>query len=496
MQISLREKKNLYFVYLIAIVFIGLNSLFIYREIFYLPLLPVLLIIAWIALSRLDRLVYLIVFFVPVSIPLTEYLENSSFDLFLPTEPLLAGVMLVFFFKYISGQKINIKILRHPVTLAIYFNLAWVFFTSVTSTMPLVSMKFFIARVWFLIAFYFLAAQIFENPQRIRHYLWAYIIPFSLVILYVLYKHSGYGLNNQMASHWVVQPFYNDHTSYGAVLAMLLPVIVGLFLSHKKIDSGQAILFILLIGLFVMATIFSYTRAAWVSLVGILGILIVIRLKIKFSYILTGIVLASALLFSLRTEIRMKLEQNQQTSSGEFSEHVQSITNVTNDASNLERLNRWNCAIRMWKEKPVLGWGPGTYMFQYAPFQVSYEKTSISTNAGTRGNAHSEYLGPLSESGIFGFISIILIFITTIITGLRVYHSSQKREIRILALAVLLGLITYYIHGILNNFLDTDKASALVWGYTAILVAYDVMIKSEKEDSKLPKNPKNQLPEL
>ena len=126
-------------------------------------------------------------------------------------------------------------------------------------------------------------------------------------------------------------------------------------------------------------------------------------------------------------------------------------------------------------------------MFQYAPFQVSHEKTRISTNTGTRGNAHSEYLGPLSESGVLGMISIIIVFLTTIYTGLRVYFNSKNREVKIISLAVLLGLITYYVHGILNNFLDTDKASALVWGYTAILVAFDIyggkgMEKSEVEE--------------
>jgi len=41
-------------------------------------------------------------------------------------------------------------------------------------------------------------------------------------------------------------------------------------------------------------------------------------------------------------------------------------------------------------------------------------------------------------------------------------------------LTLLLGLITYYLHGLLNNFLDTDKASVLFWGYTAALVAINV----------------------
>jgi O-antigen ligase len=474
MQLIKPESRNLYIVYFVGFLFVVLNSVLIYFEVFYLPVLPIVLAIAWIAFSRLDRLIYLIVFFVPLSIPLSEFLRNSSFDLHLPTEPLLAGVLLIYFLKYLKGEKINIKILRHPVTLAIYFNLAWIFITSITSTMPLVSFKFLVARIWFIISFYLIAAQIFQEPRRIRQYLWAYIIPFTLVIIYVLIRHSEYGLNNQVASHWVVKPFYNDHTSYGAILAMLLPALIGLFLSYKRMDSGQTILFLLLIVLFGAATVFSYTRAAWVSLVGIAGIWIIIRLRIKLSYIIAGAILLSGLFFSLRTELIMKLEQNKQESSGEFSEHVQSITNVTNDASNLERLNRWNCAIRMWKEKPVFGWGPGTYMFQYAPFQVSHERTRISTNAGTRGNAHSEYLGPLSESGVLGFFSILLIFSLTVITGLRVYFNSKNPQVRVISLSILLGLITYYIHGVLNNFLDTDKASALVWGFSAILVAFDV----------------------
>jgi hypothetical protein len=43
-----------------------------------------------------------------------------------------------------------------------------------------------------------------------------------------------------------------------------------------------------------------------------------------------------------------------------------------------------------------------------------------------------------------------------------------------IVVSVLIGLTTYFLHGILNNFLDTDKASAAVWGFLAVLVALDV----------------------
>jgi O-antigen ligase len=186
--------------------------------------------------------------------------------------------------------------------------------------------------------------------------------------------------------------------------------------------------------------------------------------------------------YSYRSEIRIRLEQNRQVSSEDLVEHVRSISNVATDVSNLERLNRWSCAWRMFKERPVFGWGPGTYMFKYAPFQLEREKTEISTNAADLGNAHSEYIGPLSESGFIGMLSFISIVVLTIITGLRCWFQTDDRKVKIISLSLLLGLITYYLHGLLNNFLDTDKASALFWGYTAAIVSIDIYHRGRKNE--------------
>jgi O-antigen ligase len=154
--------------------------------------------------------------------------------------------------------------------------------------------------------------------------------------------------------------------------------------------------------------------------------------------------------------------------------HVQSVSNVSTDASNLERLNRWNSALRMFAEKPVLGFGPGTYMFKYAPYQATAEKTVISTNAGTLGNAHSEYLGPLAESGFLGSLSFIAIVLTSLFTASRIYFTANRRKVRLLALALMTGLLSYCIHGIMNDFLDLDKLNALFWGFIAMIVALDI----------------------
>jgi O-antigen ligase len=179
--------------------------------------------------------------------------------------------------------------------------------------------------------------------------------------------------------------------------------------------------------------------------------------------------------YMYRSDIYLKLEQNRQDSSKDLAKHIQSISNIRTDVSNVERLNRWKSAFRMFKERPVLGWGPGTYMFKYAPFQLFHDKTSISTNRGNMGNAHSEYIGPLAESGVFGSLTFLMILVITLYTAVNLYSRSESDfHVRLLIIGSTLGLVTYYTHATLNNFLDTDKASALFWGYTAMIVALDV----------------------
>ncbi len=473
-------KKNTRF-YLILLGFILANAILIANEIFYLAALPLILIVVGLAFLRLDYIFYIIVFFTPLSLPLHEIMPDLSVDLFLPTEPLMALILLIFILSWLKTKnKFPVEYLRHPVSVAIFINLFWIFITSVTSTMPIVSFKFFIARIWFLVTFYFIGLLLFQNQKIIRTYFWLYIIPLIIVISYATIRHHSYGFDDNQAAHFVMNPFYKDHTSYGAALAMYFPILIG-FIIDKGYENWKRLLSILILAIVTLAIILSHTRAAWLSLIVAAGVLITIHLKISLKWILLISVTAGFVLFSNWSEIEMSLEKNKQDSSGELNEHLQSMSNISSDASNLERINRWNCALRMYREKPFFGWGPGTYMFQYAPFQKPDEKTIISTNAGSRGNAHSEYLGALSESGILGTLTFIAIIVATIITGTRVYYKLTSNRDKIIIMGILLGLITYFVHGFLNNFLDTDKISAPFWGFIAILVAYDVKQKKENE---------------
>jgi len=74
-------------------------------------------------------------------------------------------------------------------------------------------------------------------------------------------------------------------------------------------------------------------------------------------------------------------------------------------------------------------------------------------------------------------LTVLILFSVIIYTGIRVYRQAVKPEVRILSLITLLGFISYFSHGVMNNFLDTDKASIPFWGFAAILVALDLYHK-------------------
>lgn len=451
-----------------------------YQERFEFLAFPALLFIAYLGLFKLDVLYMIVIFLVPLSVNLDEMGSGMGIGMALPTEPLIVGMMLIFVIKLLFKGSFDREVLKHPITLIIVGHLFWLVVTTITSEQPLVSFKYFLSRFWFVATFYFIASQVFKNEKKQNRLYWLYIAGFVPVIFYTMYEHSIRGFD-QASANWVMNPFFNDHTSYGACLVMFFPFLVWK-IGSKNIKGVKWLLLLSLVLVFVLAVVLSYTRAAWVSIIGAFGVFVVLRFKIKAWVIYSGIAAVTLLLVMSWNDLSNSMSKNKQDSSSNLSEHVESISNVSSDASNLERLNRWKSAWGMFQDRPVFGYGPGTYAFEYAPYQRSKDKTIISTNAGDGGNAHSEYLGPLSEQGVMGMVLMLAIVIATCISAVKTYKREGDAKLKMMSFISFLGLITYYLHGLLNNFLDTDKASSLFWGFTAIIVVIDIQTKKKLEE--------------
>ena len=333
-----------------------------------LNIIPFVLIVVYIAFYHFDKLFLILVFFTPLSVNIEEFV-GGDIGLFLPTEPILFGMLILIIFNQLKQNRFDRSILFHPITIAIILQLIWTTITAMTSEIPLVSFKFLLTKLWFFIPIYFYGILFFRaDDNNIRKFIWLFVLALSVVVVYTLTNHAINGFD-EASGHWVMFPFFKDHTSYGAILALTFPLIVGLLLSKKQSPIVKSILFLLIV-LFAFGIVMSYTRAAWLSLFGALIVYFLIRFKVKFKYLaFIGFIGVLYIAFNW-VEIGHSLERNNAEHATEnMDERIESMANVTSDASNLERINRWTCAIDLWQERPFLGWGPGTYAMVYGPYQ-------------------------------------------------------------------------------------------------------------------------------
>ncbi len=456
--------------YIIAAIVVAIGLYFLVKKETYIAFaLPAVVGVLLLYVFSLDKVLLFVAFITPLSVTIERLAGGLAVSL--PSEPLLAGILILFIAKLALDRGFDRKITRYPISIVIFIMFAWMVVTTITSELPVVSIKFIMSRLWFIIPSYFLCTELFKNPRNINRFVWLYIAGLIIVVIYTIINHAMNGFDGDTA-HWVMTPFYNDHTAYGAALAIYIILCAAyLFIPNMKISKRLGV--ILVLCLLILALILSFCRASWLSIIAALGVLTLVLLKIKFKYVAIIVVVLIGLFFTFQQQIFDSLSKNDQDASGNIVENIQSMTNISTDASNLERINRWNSAIRMFKERPLFGWGPGTYQFLYAPYQESKNKTIISTSTGDMGNAHSEYIGTLAEQGVPGSLLVVSIVVVFMYCGLTTYKRAKNKESKVLVLAATLSLLGYYVHGILNNFLDTEKLAVPVWSCMAIITAID-----------------------
>jgi putative inorganic carbon (HCO3(-)) transporter len=384
---------------------------------------------------------YLILF---VLLPWSFEYSFGEWNLNLPGEPLIA----------LQGLALAWQVARQPTVLNRVFtrsrllkiSLAWVCWMAVcaaVSTIPLVSWKYWVVETghWWVFA---VGLSLF--PDIIRRGIAHFAVSMSGMVAYTLIHHAFYHFRADQAL-LAPMPFFPENTLYGAVLAMV--VFLSAATCFQQPNRFRKVLFGLLfsIGLF-----FSFSQAAWVSVLvaGAVGTLVYYREK--WRTLIPGFILLVLLSCFFRQPIQQALAQ---------------------DVSFQERLNRYSCALRMSADRMWTGFGPGTFQFQYLPYQRPEQMTRISIRQpipghtpdtyGRGGGAHSEYFQALADMGLAGLTLYVLLAFVVLASGIQCVTRGKTREGRIFILLLTLGLMTFFLHGLLNNLLHDGRIAALVW---------------------------------
>lgn len=426
------------------------------------------------------RFLYIALFFtLPVSV------ENLSlgFGINIPSEPIeiVIAFTLLFYWKQLLEvfKQVNTK----PLFLSIAGYILWSWISCIYSDMPNVSVKYTLIETLHLIVFivgYMLIQR--EDFRFFLHCIFAYTLSFVLILLRGLYLHAQYNfvIDFSAAS---MRPFYHDHPFYGAVLAFLIPFWIYFFQKPESLPRFlrnknliAVVLFLLLVGLFL-----SFSRAAWLTtIVGGISSLLVYRFRRKTNHLAMAfgsLVIILALVGLLLSGVTQKKEY---IKSSTVYHQVLSAFNWTYDVANLERLNRYKCAWRMFQEKPLTGFGNNLYKFKYLAFQKQEEMTRISLSQalpvarmGTGGNSHSDYLAALTELGLPGFVLWCGIVFFSLLLSIKLFF--QKEEL--IFLFIFFSLTTFFVHVLVNNFIHEDKLACFMWSCCAL-----VLVKTHKQN--------------
>ena len=419
------------------------------------------------SLFRKNLLLLLWWVLIPLSIPLA--IGSSRFA---PSELLLLFWLAIPFWNGLPDS--FGKMLKHPISILLILELAVYAIATLTSSMPSISAKRLVLHSIYIFGAYFLFTTVFRSRGNILKMVYALSLGLIPILISALIFIAGYGFNSEVAPEGP-RPFFSDHTEFGAFASMLLPILFVLWWYSQEMKAPFKLWQKVLLVTSFLAVVFSFSRAVWVSMVAVLVLYILVRLGLRFRQLLFILLIGGTVMYSYSDELyQMVLQNEAQSSRQEVLEQLKSVGNVKTDVSNLERINRWKSAIAMFQERPLVGFGPGTYQFQYAPYQELRDKTVISTNFADAGNAHSEYLMYLSETGIFGFLIFIGLCLYILHIGFKLYTKSSDNRTRYLALGLMLSLAGLLVHSLFNSFLETDKIGLLFYMFLGALVALDV----------------------
>jgi putative inorganic carbon (hco3(-)) transporter len=433
------------------------------------------------SLGSLNYLFFILAFTLPFSIKINLF--HSDLSVLFPSEPIVGVLAIALAFKFALQGFSAPKALKHPLTILVYIYLLASVFSLLLSDLKLVSGKAFIVRLSYVMVFYFGALSVFRTrPVFILQLSITYGLSLFLVTLYYLYSQSHFNWDKLTAAY-SIQPFYADHTIFSASLAFILPYFIfNRSTASLPFSSSKLISWIFCL-VFFLGLYFTFCRAAWLSIIISLAFLICINLRFRLIHYFILLFAALAFVVLFEDELLYKMKQTKEVSTAPNTsaiEQTQSIANISTDVSNAERLNRWSCAWRMFLEKPLTGFGVGTFQFQYLRFQLPDETTYISVYSpynipqGRGGSTHNEYLLLLSECGIIACIAFVFLLLGAIAIGISNIRKAKNSGTKALLLSVALSLFTYIVHGIFNNFLDTDKLAFLFWSSIAFLVLLDL----------------------
>lgn len=463
--------------------FLMLASIFIaiLAEAYYIMLAPAALLFVYVALVDFRKIYYFLFFCIPISVEI-ELPGGLGTDL--PTEPIMIGLMGLYLVYVLHNAKnISSNFLKHPLTVLLLLHVAWIFFTSLTSAQFIVSLKFFLAKIWYIVAFFFITGFFLKEEKHFRTFFWCVFSSLVFTVFVVMIRHSAHGFSFKEV-HFVLGPFYRNHVAYASIMALFFPFLCFAHYWYER-WSVKWWLIILSIPLFLVAIQLSFTRAAYVAILIAFGTYFIIQFRLtKLAVFVTIIASIVGVHYVASNNKYLDYAPNfeRTVTHTKFDNLVEATYNME-DISTMERVYRWVAGGHMVNAKPWLGFGPGNFYFFYKSYTVSSFRTYVSDNPEKSG-VHSYYLMTLVEQGFVGLFIFLVLCFYTIIKAETIYHETSNINRKRIIMVAVLSIVIIDSLLLINDMIETDKVGPFFFAFMAVLINMDLKNKRELNEKK------------
>ena len=423
---------------------------------------------------------YAIVFYIQfITLVLSiEYELPNGFGTDMPSEPLMLILMVTTLLIVLkNAHRINSRIVLNGITLALLVHFSWTWITAFFSEDVFVSIKFSLAKTWYIIVFFILSIIFLRKTLRFDKLFGIIAIPLILFTSVIIYRH--YLMDFSFDSvNFVVGPFFRNHVNSAAMMSVVVPFVIYLIVFTQSFVYRLFWIigvFILLLGVY-----FSYTRAAHIAILSTPFIYLIIEKRLM-KYILGLGVVGAIIVVSgwLQNNRYLDFAPDFDTTVTQTSfEDLLSATYQGKDISTMERVYRWVAGYQMIKEKPVMGFGPGNFYNYYKRYAITNFRTYVSDNPEKSG-IHSYYLMIAIEQGLVGLIIFLVLCFTALLKLETIYHRLSTTRDRLLIMCLTMSLTIVLLFQLINDLIETDKIGPFFFLILAAIVVFDLQIKGE-----------------
>jgi len=445
---------------------------------------PWLYVFPWLLLSAMAALLqpsfffYLLFFLLPFS---TEYEFDNGLATDLPSEPLMVMIMGIAVFLFASDRKMRSRpFWQHPIAVILCIHFSWIIIAALFTSIPLVSLKFILAKTWYIIVFFIMGGILINRIENFYRLINTITAGFIIVIAIITIHHATIGFSFEFVND-TLKPFFRNHVSYGVMLVVYLPLVWVVF-QRQEYGRLARLFFGVALALIITGIFLSYCRAAILSFLFIPAIYAIFKWRFLKPIIALFILCVGFLISYLLWDnhyLEFQPDYVHTISHKNLEDHLQATYERT-DMSIAERMYRWVAAGNMISEHPYFGFGPGTYISFYRIHSSRLFETYVSYSDNDLSTSHNYFLLLASEQGIMAVMIFASLCIVFLLYSENIYHRLSNIHHKRWAMAVIISQCLFFINICMADLVEVDKTGSVFFLNLAMMINLDIISKNNK----------------